>query len=160
MSTVYNLEPPTKGKVRSIAVRRCSARGWASPRPLLAGAAVRHPRRRAPRSALSAAPTHASAPALHQVVLKTTHGDVEVELWAKEAPKVSSLIRPGVCGLPRRSRSCASRAARAPEGRRSSSAAAAPAACLGASTPGEPCSARSAAAAAAGGCRAAHQQLR
>lgn len=27
-----------------------------------------------------------------QVVLKTTHGDIDVELWAKEAPKVGILL--------------------------------------------------------------------
>ena len=66
MSNVYNLEPPTQGKVN-----RAPDLFWAAP-----GAPdCRHTdRRRRPRLS-------------PQVVLRTSLGDIDLELWPKEAPK-------------------------------------------------------------------------
>ena len=62
MSNVYQLEPPTVGKVR---LASCCA---VAPRRPLSG-----------RTKL-------------QVVLVTSLGDIEIELWPKEAPKVCSAL--------------------------------------------------------------------
>ena len=64
MSQVYNTEPPTSGKVRPRrALARCSATS----------------------SCLAVRLLHARACA--QVILKTSLGDLDIELWPKEAPK-------------------------------------------------------------------------
>ena len=63
MASVYNTEPPTKGKVRnqpSVLLLCSQGNAWLS----------------------------ATAWWVPQVVIKTTMGDVDVELWPKEAPKV------------------------------------------------------------------------
>jgi hypothetical protein len=61
MSNVYQLEPPTQGKARALRQRQLGVA--AACLALRSGAAA------------------------WQVVLVTTLGDVEIELWAKEAPK-------------------------------------------------------------------------
>lgn len=111
MSNIYNLEPPTKGKVRdghssgpgsSAAASRqpgcpaphgeaagfCSCgtdpqsrshaglRGYSYPASSTAGGELAAAHLRAPPRSNSA-----------QVVLHTTLGDVDIELWPKEAPR-------------------------------------------------------------------------
>lgn len=66
MSQVYNLEPPTQGKVRWPGRHRAAL-------PPVA-AACSHKKRTEPHQLL-------------QVVLRTTLGDLDIELWPKEAPK-------------------------------------------------------------------------
>ena len=67
MSTIYNTEPPTKGKVR------CSQSHAASPI----------------RASISRGQAETSMNC-DQVVLHTSFGDLDIELWPKEAPKVSN----------------------------------------------------------------------
>lgn len=69
MSQVYNLEPPTEGKVSAAAEPCCYLSG-----------SCRHCRRCLP----TPCPTACCAA---QVVLRTTLGDLDIELWSKEAPK-------------------------------------------------------------------------
>ena len=74
MSNIYNLEPPTKGKVGS---GRHASVDLASSHSL------------APPCVRAVAHTASAVRACWvQVLLKTNLGDLEIELWPKEAPKV------------------------------------------------------------------------
>lgn len=74
MSQVYNLEPPTQGKVRWAACT--AARGLPAATP-----ACTRPNCRCASS------TKLCCFLAPQVVLRTTLGDLDIELWPKEAPK-------------------------------------------------------------------------
>jgi cyclophilin family peptidyl-prolyl cis-trans isomerase len=78
MSSIYSLEPPTKGKVR-VCVR------WASD----AACARASPKHAAAIRSLNLPSLSLSIPFLSvhpQVLLHTSHGTLDVELWPKEAP--------------------------------------------------------------------------
>jgi hypothetical protein len=96
MSNVYNLEPPVKGKASGGWAGRGGRAGKPDPARGAPAAGRRRPaacRRRV--HARPRRPTTPPPPASRlraQVTLKTTVGDLDIELWAKEAPKV----RPGV----------------------------------------------------------------
>ena len=68
MSAIYNLEPPTKGKVCFRIIRQLQRTGY--------------------RVVFSPPPRATDL----QVVIKTTLGDIDIELWAKEAPKVCLVV--------------------------------------------------------------------
>ena len=75
MSNIYNLEPPTTGKVRAALIpTRC----------------------RTVHTSCSSTMRAVTSTSTVQVILKTTLGDIDVELWPKEAPKA----RAASCLLP------------------------------------------------------------
>lgn len=76
MSQVYTLEPPTEGKVRTVMVSQPRGRAVCRRQMLLPVA---------PPPASGSANARSVVPL--QVVLRTTLGDLDIELWPKEAPK-------------------------------------------------------------------------
>jgi hypothetical protein len=84
MSNVYNLEPPTKGKVRAVTSAMML---------LLKGhccTVMQTVLVFTSQGAESRTPTRVLLPCLPQVVLHTNLGDLDIELWPKEAPKVQA----------------------------------------------------------------------
>ena len=90
MSNVYSLEPPTKGKVRESSVVGVDARQQPSPLAASLGRLSSStfcsppPRLNPGRPSLFTHPCPPPRPP--QVLLHTTHGTLDIELWPKEAP--------------------------------------------------------------------------
>lgn len=80
MSQVYTLEPPTQGKVGCLNASQRAGIAFSSRSTRCRAALLRRP----------SAAANADAPfalSTCQVILRTTLGDLDIELWAKEAPK-------------------------------------------------------------------------